>query len=135
MFIACIDNLTGFAEIIEAVFSKTKVRLCVIQQIRNSIKYLSYKDVRPFVKDLQGVYKAAAIEQAERYLDRYAAEWGARYPNVIESCQRNWPHLNTYFEFNKVIRRIIHTTNAIESFRGTYDTSSDQREHSSVMKP
>lgn len=116
MFIACIDNLTGFAEAIEAVFPKTQVQLCVIHQIRNSIKYLSYKDVKPFVKDLQGVYKAATVEQAERNLDRLAAEWGARYPKVIESWKRNWPRLSTYFEFDKDIRRIMYTTNIIEGF-------------------
>ena len=116
MFIACIDNLTGFAEAIETVFPRTQVQLCVIHQIRNSIKYLSYKDVKPFVKDLQGVYKATTIEQAERNLDRLATEWGARYPKVIESWKRNWPRLSTYFEFDKDIRRIMYTTNIIEGF-------------------
>ncbi|GMV54060.1 MAG: hypothetical protein AMXMBFR68_18520 [Ignavibacteria bacterium] len=90
MFIACIDNLTGFAEAIEAVFPRTQVQLCVIHQMRNSIKYLSYQDVKPFVKDLHGVYKATTIEQAERNLERLATQWGARYPKVIESWKRNW---------------------------------------------
>lgn len=116
MFIACIDNLAGFAEAIETVFPKTQVQLCVIHQIRNSIKYLSYKDVKPFLKDLQGVYKAATLELAERNLDRLAAEWGARYPKVVESWRRNWSRLSTYFEYDKDIRRIMYTTNIIEGF-------------------
>lgn len=116
IFIASIDNLQGFAEAIETIFPQTEVQLCVVHQIRNSQKYLSYKDVKPFMKDLQGVYRATTKEQAERSLDQLAANWGQRYPKVIESWRKNWPRLSNYFQYNKEIRRIMYTTNIIEGF-------------------
>jgi putative transposase len=116
IFIASIDNLPGFAEAIEAIFPQTEVQLCVVHQIRNSQKYLSYKDVKPFMKDLQGVYRAATKEQAERNLEQLAANWGQRYPKVIESWRKNWPRLSNYFQYVKEIRRIMYTTNIIEGF-------------------
>lgn len=116
IFIASIDNLTGFAEAIESIFPQTEVQLCVVHQIRNSQKYLSYKDVKPFMKDLQGVYRASTKEQAERNLDQLAANWQQRYPKVIESWRKNWPRLSGYFHYNKDIRRIMYTTNIIEGF-------------------
>ncbi|HEX5025591.1 MAG TPA: IS256 family transposase [Agriterribacter sp.] len=116
IFIASIDNLNGFAEAIETIFPQTEVQLCVVHQIRNSQKYLSYKDVKPFMKDLQGVYKATTKEQAERNLDQLASNWQQRYPKVIESWRKNWPRLSCYFHYNKDIRRIMYTTNIIEGF-------------------
>ena len=116
IFIASIDNLQGFADAIESIFPQTEVQLCVVHQIRNSHKYLSYKDVKPFMKDLQGVYKATTKEQAERSLDQVAANWGQRYPKVIESWRKNWDRLSGYFQYNKDIRRIMYTTNIIEGF-------------------
>lgn len=116
IFIACIDNLQGFADAIESIYPNTEVQLCVVHQIRNSQKYLSYKDVKPFMKDLQGVYRAATKEQAERNLDLLATNWQLRYPKVIESWRKNWPRLSNYFQYNKDIRRIMYTTNIIEGF-------------------
>ncbi|MBU3537216.1 transposase, partial [Alkalihalobacillus clausii] len=84
----------GFAEAIESVYPQAEVQLCIVHQIRNSHKYLSYKDVKAFMKDLQGIYKASTREQAERSLDQLEANWGARYPKVIESWRRNWPRLS-----------------------------------------
>lgn len=116
IFIASIDNLQGFAEAIETIFPQTEVQLCVVHQIRNSQKYLSYKDVKPFMKDLQGVYRATTKDLAERSLDQLAVNWGQRYPKVIESWRKNWPRLSNYFQYNKEIRRIMYTTNIIEGF-------------------
>lgn len=116
IFIASIDNLQGFAEAIESIFPQAEVQLCVVHQIRNSQKYLSYKDVKPFMKDLQGVYRATTKEQAERSLDQLATNWGQRYPKVIESWRKNWPRLSHYFQYVKEIRRIMYTTNIIEGF-------------------
>lgn len=116
IFIACIDNLQGFAEAIESIFPQTEVQLCIVHQIRNSQRYMSYKDVKPFMKDLQGVYRATTVEQAERSLDQLSANWGQRYPKVIESWRKNWPRLSSYFQYNKDIRRIMYTTNIIEGF-------------------
>ena len=116
IFIACIDNLQGFAEAIESIFPQAEVQLCVVHQIRNSHKYLSHKDVKAFMKDLQGVYRATTKELAERHLDQLSANWGARYPKVIESWKKNWPRLSSYFQYNREIRRIMYTTNIIEGF-------------------
>jgi putative transposase len=116
IFIACIDNLQGFAEAIESIFPQTEVQLCIVHQIRNSYKYLSYKDVKSFMKDLQGVYRATTKDLAERNLDQLSANWGSRYPKVIESWKKNWSRLSSYFQYNKEIRRIMYTTNIIEGF-------------------
>jgi transposase-like protein len=116
IFIASIDNLNGFADAIETIFPHTEVQLCIVHQIRNSQKYLSYKDVKAFMKDLQPVYKASTKEQAEKYLDQLQANWGDKYPKVIESWRKNWPRLSNYFQYSKEIRRIIYTTNIIEGF-------------------
>lgn len=116
IFIASIDNLSGFADAIESIFPKTEVQLCIVHQIRNSQKYLSYKDVKPFMKDLQTVYKAATVEQAERNLEQLQSAWGGKYPKVIESWRKNWPRLSNYFQYNKDIRKIMYTTNIIEGF-------------------
>lgn len=116
ILIACIDNLTGFVDAIEAIFPKTDIQLCVIHQIRNSKKYLAYKDSKEFVSDLKGVYQADTKEKAERALNRLEQKWGGKYPKVIESWRRNWDRLSLYFQYSKMIRKIIYTTNAIEAF-------------------
>ncbi|WOK04584.1 IS256 family transposase [Imperialibacter roseus] len=116
IFIASIDNLTGFADAIESIFPNTEVQLCVVHQIRNSQKYLSYKDLKAFMKDLKPVYQASTKELAERQLDQLAAVWGSKYPKVIDSWRKNWARLSCYFQYSKEIRRIIYTTNIIEGF-------------------
>jgi putative transposase len=116
IFIACIDNLSGFADAIQSIFPDTEVQSCVVHQVRNSIKYLSYKDVKAFLKDLKQVYQASTKELAEKQLSQLEAIWGARYPKVIESWNKNWDKLSAYFKYNKDIRRIIYTTNIIEGF-------------------
>lgn len=116
IFIACIDNLQGFADAIESLFPQTEVQLCVVHQIRNSRKYLSWKDAKPFMKDLQQIYKASTKELAEKYLDQLEANWSLKYPKVIESWRKNWTRLSNYFQYSKEIRRIIYTTNIIEGF-------------------
>src|SRR5690606_23983999 len=116
IFIACIDNLQGFADAVEALFPQTEVQLCVIHHVRNSRKYLAWKDVKPFIRDLQQVYKAATKESAERYLDQLQTNWHGKYPKVIESWRRHWDRLSNYFQYPKEIRKIIYTTNIIEGF-------------------
>jgi len=116
MFIACIDNLSGFSEAIESIFPQTEVQLCIVHQIRNSKKYLAWKDVRPFMKDLKTVYQADTRILAERNLDLLEASWGKKYPKIIESWRRNWEHLACYFAYTKEIRKEIYTTNIIEGF-------------------
>ncbi len=116
VFIACIDNLQGFAEAIESIFPKTEVQLCIVHQIRNSRKYIAWKDVKAFMQDLKQVYRARTKDLAEVNLDKLDARWGAKYPVVLASWRRNWDRLSVYFAYAPEIRRVIYTTNIIESF-------------------
>ncbi|HEX8333493.1 MAG TPA: IS256 family transposase [Segetibacter sp.] len=116
ILIACIDNLKGFAEAIEVTFPKTEVQLCVIHQIRNSIKYVSWKDSKAFMKDLQTVYRASSKEQAAANLEVVAGTWGRKYPIAVQGWQNNWERLIPYFDYPDAIRKIMYTTNIIEGF-------------------
>jgi putative transposase len=116
ILIACIDNLQGFAEAIATIFPKADVQSCVVHQIRNSIKYLASKDVKVFLKDLKQVYQAPNKQGAEQQLAELEKKWGEKYPKIIESWQRNWEKLSTYFKYPEPIRRLIYTTNTIEGF-------------------
>ena len=116
ILIACTDNLKGFSEAILSIFPKTQIQKCIVHQIRNSLKYVSSKDQKEFIKDLKLVYKAVNKSVAEDELLKLSEKWGAKYPVVIESWERNWEELSTYFEYTEPIRRIIYTTNAVEGF-------------------
>jgi len=116
ILIASIDNLNGFAEAIENIFPKTEVQLCVIHQIRNSMKYIPWKDYREFMKDLKEVYQAGTLELAEHYLDELEQKWGKKYPVVIKSWRGNWTRLSQYFKYPEQIRRLIYTTNTVEGY-------------------
>lgn len=116
ILIACVDGLTGFPEAIQASFPKTEVQLCVVHQIRHSIKYVASKDQKPFMADLKLVYQAATKDLAEHSLLELDEKWGKKYPMVIRSWQNKWEALTTYFKYSQDIRRLIYTTNAIEGF-------------------
>lgn len=116
ILITCIDNLQGFAEAIATIFPKADVQSCVVHQIRNSIKYLASKDVKVFLKDLKQVYQAPNKQAAEQQLAELEKKWREKYPKIIESWQRNWEKLSTYFKYPEPIRRLIYTTNTIEGF-------------------
>lgn len=116
ILIACIDNLQGFGEAIATIFPKADVQSCVVHQIRNSMKYLASKDVKVFLKDLKQVYQAPNKQAAEQQLEALEKKWGEKYPKIIESWQRNWEKLSTYFKYPEPIRRLIYTTNTIEGF-------------------
>lgn len=116
ILIACIDNLSGFADAIESVFPDTTVQLCVVHQIRNSCKYVGSKHQKEFLKDLKLVYKAVNKESAESKLDDLELKWGEQYPIVIKSWRDNWDRLTAYFEYTEGIRRIIYTTNTVEGY-------------------
>ena len=115
ILIACVDGLKGFPEAIESIFPKTEVQLCVVHQIRNSIKYVGSKNQKEFMVDLKKVYKAQTKELAESELDNLEAKWDEKYPIVIKSWRNNWERLSQFFKYPKDIRRIIYTTNAIEA--------------------
>lgn len=116
IFIACTDNLTGFTAAIEAVFPKTDIQNCIIHQLRNSSKYVSYKDLKALMADLKRVYTAVDEETALSALDDFAAKWDSKYPKISKSWYENWPNLSTYFKFPNELRKLIYTTNAIEGF-------------------
>ena len=116
ILIACIDNLKGFAEAIASIYPQTEVQTCVVHQIRNSIKYVASKDQKQFMADLKPVYQAVTKEEAEQQLMELEEKWGKKYPVVIESWQRNWNKLSTYFKYSTSIRKLIYTTNTVEGF-------------------
>lgn len=116
IFIACTDNLTGFAAAIEAVFPKTEIQNCIIHQLRNSSKYVSYKDIKALMADLKAVYSAVDEPSALAALDTFSERWDRKYPSISKSWRENWPNLSTYFKYPEAIRRLIYTTNAIEGF-------------------
>lgn len=116
VFIACTDNLTGFANAIEAVFPKADIQNCIIHQLRNSSKYVSYKDLKALMADLKKVYAAVDEPSAEEALEAFSARWDNKYPKISASWRENWPNLSTYFKFPEELRRLIYTTNAIEGF-------------------
>lgn len=116
ILIACIDNLKGFGDAIESIFPLTEVQLCVVHQIRNSLKYVTSEDQRPFLKDLKKVYQAISKDIAEKKLNELEEKWGDRYPIIIRSWRANWVRLSFYFKYAKEIRRIIYTTNTVEGF-------------------
>lgn len=116
ILITATDNLSGFSEAIKAVFPETEIQKCIIHQIRNSTKYLSYKDRKEFCNDLKGVYKATTEEAGLAALGEVDDKWGKKYPLSIKSWYSNWDELATFFKYPQEIRHIIYTTNIIESY-------------------
>ena len=116
VYIACTDNLTGFSAAIEAVYPRTEIQNCIIHQLRNSSKYVSYKNLKVLMADLKEVYAAVDETSALDSQDRFADRWDKKYPKIAQSWRDNWPNLSTYFKFPQEIRRLIYTTNTIEGF-------------------
>jgi transposase-like protein len=114
--IACIDNLKGFGDAIEDIFPKTDVQLCLVHQMRNSMKYISWKDLKPCIKDLKQIYKAVNEKMGLHYLDEAEKKWGDKYAVIFKSWRSNWDRLSRFFAYSPAIRRIIYTTNPIESY-------------------
>ena len=120
MLIFCVDGLNGFKEAIGATFPFAKIQRCIIHQIRSSMKYIPYKDRKAFVADLKGVYTAVNEEIAMDNLLAMKDRWGNKYPNAIKSWEDNWDNLSTFFAFPGNIRKIIYTTNVIESLNSQF---------------
>ena len=116
IFIACTDNLCGFSTAIEAVFPKTEIQNCIIHQIRNSSKYVSYKDLKALMADLKAVYAAVDEDAALMALDAFSEHWDKKYPTISQSWRANWANLSTYYKFPQKLRRLIYTNTAIEGF-------------------
>lgn len=116
ILIACIDNLKGFSEAIGSIYPKTEVQSCIVHQIRNSLKYVASKNQKEFMRDLKEIYQASGKELAEEKLKSLDEKWGKKYPVVLSSWNNNWHKLSTFFKYTEDVRRLIYTTNAIESF-------------------
>ncbi len=115
ILIASVDGLKGFPEAIKAIFPNTEVQLCIVHQIRNSIRYVASKNQKEFMKDLKLIYQAISKDSAEEVLVQLEEKWGKKYPIVIQSWKNKWENLSAYFKYPEDIRRIIYTTNIIES--------------------
>jgi len=114
-FIACVDGLKGLPEAIESVFPETQVQLCIVHKLRNSFKYVPWKDRKAVAKDLKSVYGAATIKEAEHALDKFSDTWDGKYPAISPSWRADWERLTVFFDYSSEIRRAVYTTNAIES--------------------
>jgi putative transposase len=116
IFIACHDNLKGLSEAINAVFPKTKQQLCIVHQIRNSTKFVPYKDRKAVCSDLKKIYGAVNTQDAEYALEEFREKWNKKYPAILRSWDENWAELTTFFEYPQEIRHLIYTTNAVEAY-------------------
>ena len=116
ILIVSTDNLPGFTQAIEAVYPKAEIQKCIIHQIRNSTKYVSYKDIKELMKDLKSVYKAPTEDLALTNLGVFEEKWDKKYPMCVSSWKNNWAELSTYFKYPEGIRKLIYTTNAMENF-------------------
>jgi len=115
VFIACVDGLKGFPEAIEAVFPQTQVQLCVVHQIRGSLSYVSWKQRKQVAADLKPIYQASTVGEAEQRLSEFSKKWDGSYPTISAMWRRNWDHLTPFFAYPADIRKVIYTTNAVES--------------------
>jgi len=116
ILIASVDGLTGFVEAINTAFPKTEVQRCIIHQIRSSTRYVSYKDLKEFTRDLKPIYRASSERSGLAALDDLEKKWGAKYPMSVKSWRNSWNELATFFKYSPLIRKLIYTTNAVENF-------------------
>lgn len=116
ILICSVDNLKGFSEAINACFPDTEIQKCIVHQVRNCTRYVNYKDLRPFTKDMKLIYRAASEEHALVELDKFDEVWGKKYPLAIKSWRANWAELSAAFKYPPELRRLIYTTNVIESY-------------------
>lgn len=115
ILIACVDGLTGFPDAILTVYPQAKVQLCIVHMVRNSLKYVSWKDYKAVTTDLKRIYQSLTESEARRELESFADKWDEKYPQISKSWQAHWPNLITLFDYPEEIRQVIYTTNAVES--------------------
>jgi len=116
ILIASVDNLNGFSEAITACYPDTEIQKCIVHQVRNSVRYVSYKDLKKVTSDLKPIYQASSEEIGRQQLQAFNEKWGARYPLIVRSWENNWAELSTFFKYPPELRKIIYTTNMIESY-------------------
>ncbi|ADV34858.1 Transposase and inactivated derivatives (plasmid) [Mesomycoplasma conjunctivae] len=114
------DNLKGIQQAIEAVFPNSKQQRCIVHMIRNSVKYVNYKDMKEFCKDLKSVYQSNDAKNAMDNLDIFEDKWGKKYPTSISIWRRNWSEISTMFDYSLEIRTLIYTTNSIENLNSVF---------------
>jgi len=119
VLIACVDGLKGLPEAIESVFPEAEVQLCIVHMVRNSLKFVSYKERKNIAADLKHVYRAATVEQAEEAIRVFEGKWDSRYPMISKSWRANWSRITPFFAYPEEIRKVIYTTNAIESLNNS----------------
>ena len=119
ILITCVDGLKGFPDAIATLYSKTEVQLCIVHMIRNSLRYVSWKERKEVAKDLRAIYSAATEEAAEVALDEFAAKWDERFPSISKSWRSRWENVIPFFAYPPAIRKVIYTTNAIESINSS----------------
>jgi len=115
ILIACVDGLKGFPEAIEAVYPQTQIQLCIVHQVRHSLRYVGWKQRKEVAADLRTIYAAATLDEAKRALDEFALKWDEEHPTISRSWRANWERLSVFFDYPPQIRKVIYTTNAIES--------------------
>ncbi|EOG8090983.1 TPA: IS256 family transposase, partial [Enterobacter asburiae] len=115
ILIACVDGLKGFPDAINAVYPEARIQLCIVHMVRNSLRFVSWKDYKAVTRDLKAIYQAPTEEAGQQALEAFAAAWDSRYPQISRSWQANWANLATFFAYPADIRKVIYTTNAIES--------------------
>ncbi|MBE5204340.1 IS256 family transposase, partial [Pectobacterium sp. FL60-S17] len=115
ILIACVDGLKGFPDAINAVYPEARIQLCIVHMVRNSLRFVSWKDYKAVTRDLKAIYQAPTEEAAQQALDAFAGTWDSRYPQISRSWEANWVNLATFFAYPADIRKVIYTTNAIES--------------------
>lgn len=116
ILIASVDNLTGFSDAISACYPDTEIQKCIVHQVRNSIRYVSYKDVKKITAALKPIYRSSSEAAASEELNNFEAVWGDKYPLIVRSWRNNWAEISTFFKYPPEIRKIIYTTNMIESY-------------------
>jgi putative transposase len=127
IFIACIDGLKGFPEAVQTVFPQTQVQLCIVHMVRNSLRYVSWKERKAVAADLKSIYQSVTAEEAELELDRFAQTWDDRFPSISKSWRNHWAHLIPLFNYPQDIRKAIYTTNAIESLNSVIRKNTKNR--------
>lgn len=127
ILIICADGLTGIKEAIAAAFPKTEYQRCIVHQVRNTLKYVANKDMKPFAADLKTIYHAPSEEKALTALEKVTLKWSEKYPNSMKSWKQNWDAISPIFKFSSEVRKVIYTTNAIESLNATYRRLNRQR--------
>jgi putative transposase len=115
IFICCVDGLSGFPNAIETVFPKTTVQLCIVHMVRNCLKYVPWKQRKEVAADLKTIYRAATVEEAEMNLELFAQTWDESYPTISRSWRAHWERITPFFAYPNEIRKVIYTTNAVES--------------------